>query len=70
MTTVDLLKIDTVQFDINVIRGAKNALSQGATRAVQFEFIPADIVVSLDKAGSLAVVSVKPEGIPQESPRE
>ena len=40
---IDLLKIDTEGFDINVLRGARSALARGAIRAIQFEFIPADI---------------------------
>jgi len=42
---VDFLKIDTEGFDINVLRGAKQALSRGAIKAIQFEFIPADIAM-------------------------
>lgn len=43
--TIDLLKIDTEGFDINVLRGAKSALGRGAIKAIQFEFIPADIAM-------------------------
>jgi len=43
--TIDLLKIDTEGFDINVLRGAKGALGRGAIKAIQFEFIPADIAM-------------------------
>ena len=42
---IDLLKIDTEGFDINVLRGAKDALRRGAIKAIQFEFIPADIAM-------------------------
>ncbi len=42
---IDFLKIDTEGFDINVLRGAKDALSRGAIKAIQFEFIPADIAM-------------------------
>ena len=43
--TIDLLKIDTEGFDISVLRGAKQALARGAIKAIQFEFIPADIAM-------------------------
>jgi FkbM family methyltransferase len=43
--TIDFLKIDTEGFDINVLRGAKEALNRGAIKAIQFEFIPADIAM-------------------------
>ena len=42
---IDLLKIDTEGFDINVLRGARGALARGVIRAIQFEFIPADIAM-------------------------
>lgn len=42
---IDLLKIDTEGFDINVLRGARKALARRAIRAIQFEFIPADIAL-------------------------
>lgn len=42
---IDFLKIDTEGFDINVLRGAKAALGRGAIKAIQFEFIPADIAM-------------------------
>lgn len=42
---IDFLKIDTEGFDINVLRGAKGALARGAIKAIQFEFIPADIAM-------------------------
>ena len=42
---IDLLKIDTEGFDINVLRGARSALDRGAIKAIQFEFIPADIAM-------------------------
>ena len=42
---IDFLKIDTEGFDINVLRGATGALSRGAIKAIQFEFIPADIAM-------------------------
>ncbi len=42
---VDFLKIDTEGFDINVLRGAKGALDRGAIKAIQFEFIPANIAM-------------------------
>ncbi len=42
---IDFLKIDTEGFDINVLRGAKAALARGAIKAIQFEFIPADIAM-------------------------
>ncbi len=42
---IDLLKIDTEGFDLNVLRGAKGALDRGAIKAIQFEFIPADIAM-------------------------
>jgi FkbM family methyltransferase len=42
---IDFLKIDTEGFDINVLRGAKRALGRGAIKAIQFEFIPADIAM-------------------------
>lgn len=34
--TIDFLKVDTEGFDINVLRGGKNALSRGAIRAWPF----------------------------------
>jgi FkbM family methyltransferase len=43
--TIDFLKIDTEGFDINVLRGAKGALDRGAIKAIQFEFIPANIAM-------------------------
>lgn len=43
--TIDFLKVDTEGFDINVLRGAKDALSRRAIKVIQFEFIPADIAV-------------------------
>lgn len=42
---IDFLKIDTEGFDINVLRGATGALRRGAIKAIQFEFIPADIAM-------------------------
>ncbi len=42
---IDLLKIDTEGFDINVLQGATKALSRGAIKAIQFEIIPADIAM-------------------------
>ncbi len=43
--TIDFLKVDTEGFDLNVLRGARNALGRGAIKAIQFEFIPADIAM-------------------------
>ena len=40
---VTLLKIDTEGFDLAVLKGARGALSRRAIRAIQFEFIPANI---------------------------
>jgi FkbM family methyltransferase len=45
LTQIDLLKIDTEGFDINVLRGARLALARGAIKTIQFEFIPADIAM-------------------------
>jgi FkbM family methyltransferase len=42
---IDFMKIDTEGFDINVLRGAKDALHRGAIKVIQFEFIPADIAM-------------------------
>lgn len=53
---VDFLKIDTEGFDINVLRGAKQALSRGAIKAIQFEFIPADIAMRVTMRDFFAVL--------------
>jgi len=45
LAAIDLLKIDTEGFDLSVLKGARAALRQRAIRAIQFEFIPADIAV-------------------------
>ena len=45
ISAIDLLKIDTEGFDLNVLRGAKGALDRGAIKVIQFEFIPADIAM-------------------------
>jgi hypothetical protein len=42
---IDLLKIDTEGFDLAVLRGARDALARRAIKAIQFEFIPADIAM-------------------------
>ncbi len=45
ISKINFLKIDTEGFDINVLRGARNALERGAIKMIQFEFIPADIAM-------------------------
>ena len=45
IAAIDLLKIDTEGFDLNVLRGAKGALDRGAIKVIQFEIIPADIAM-------------------------
>jgi Methyltransferase FkbM domain len=42
---IALLKIDTEGFDINVLRGAKQAVAEGRIGMIQFEFIPANIAL-------------------------
>lgn len=42
---IEFLKIDTEGFDINVLRGAKQALAERRIGMIQFEFIPANIAV-------------------------
>ena len=42
--SIDLLKVDTEGFDLNVLRGAREALAGGRVKAIQFEFIPANII--------------------------
>ena len=42
---IAFLKIDTEGFDINVLRGAKQALAERRIGIIQFEFIPANIAV-------------------------
>ena len=42
---IEFLKIDTEGFDINVLRGAKQALAERRIGIIQFEFIPANIAV-------------------------
>jgi FkbM family methyltransferase len=42
---ITLLKIDTEGFDLAVLKGARAALAARAIRAIQFEFIPADIAM-------------------------
>jgi FkbM family methyltransferase len=41
---IAFLKVDTEGFDINVLRGARRMLSERRIGAIQFEFIPANIV--------------------------
>jgi len=41
--TVTLLKIDTEGYDLNVLKGAVQAIAAQRIRAIQFEFIPANI---------------------------
>ena len=41
---IAFLKIDTEGFDINVLRGARRLLAERRIGAIQFEFIPANIV--------------------------
>ncbi len=43
--TIDFLKIDTEGFDINVLRGAQQALKRRAIKVIQFEFIPSNIAM-------------------------
>lgn len=42
---IGLLKIDTEGFDLAVLKGAGAALAARAIKAIQFEFIPADIAM-------------------------
>ena len=42
---IALLKIDTEGFDLAVLKGARAALAAHAIKAIQFEFIPADIAM-------------------------
>ena len=41
--TVTLLKIDTEGYDLNVLKGAVQAIAERRLHAIQFEFIPANI---------------------------
>ena len=41
---IAFLKVDTEGFDINVLRGARRLLAERRIGAIQFEFIPANIV--------------------------
>ena len=43
LTKIDLLKIDTEGYDLNVLKGATTMLSAGNISAVSFEFIPANL---------------------------
>lgn len=42
---IDLLKIDTEGFDLNVLKGAARSLAAGRIGTIQFEFIPANIAM-------------------------
>jgi FkbM family methyltransferase len=44
LTRIGLLKVDTEGFDINVLRGATEALRGGKIDIVQFELIPASVI--------------------------
>jgi len=57
IATIDFLKIDTEGFDINVLRGAAGALGRRAIRAIQFEFIPADIAMRVTMRDFFAVLA-------------
>lgn len=54
---IDFLKIDTEGFDINVLRGAKAALASGAIKAIQFEFIPANIAMRVTMRDFFEILS-------------
>jgi FkbM family methyltransferase len=41
---IDLLKVDTEGFDLDVLKGARTALAEGRIGVIQFEFIPANII--------------------------
>ncbi len=45
--TIDLLKVDTEGFDLNVLAGASAALAGNRIGVIQFEFIPANIITKV-----------------------
>lgn len=53
---VAFLKIDTEGFDINVLRGARRLLAERRIRAIQFEFIPANIALHVTMRDFFAVL--------------
>ena len=54
---IAFLKIDTEGFDLSVLRGARNALATKQIAAIQFEFIPANIVTTTTVRDFLEVLA-------------